>query len=334
MEASDTDISSWHLRATEDGIQIRDSILWLDARFTRDLSFLSSACCLSGRTEARVITTEETVKLLAINNIKLNALICPYNQTVALGQLKMELLPSGTGLGSASLWVEQRHGSLLYAPQLQPQKTGITRVMQLKQADTLVLGARSPFPAHHHASRKKEKERLLQAVQERLAQGEYPVILCEPYAIAQEICKYLAEHGIEPAVHKSIYRINQIYAMYGSDLGSFHLLHKRLRDKKVLILPGSNLTRAVDRRPLPDGPIFCIEESPQLPSSPDLRRPVAERFFMSSYGDARELKSIIQTVNPREVLVSGPYAKQYAEELSSSKLSVEAIFPSHLPNLF
>ena len=157
MEASETDISGWQLRATEDGIQIRDSILWLDARFTRDLSFLSSACCLSGRTEARVITTEETVKLLAINNIKLNALICPYNQIVSLGQLRMELLPSGTGLGASSLWVEQRHGSLLYAPQLQPQKTGITRVMQLKPADTLILGARSPFPAHHHASRKKRR---------------------------------------------------------------------------------------------------------------------------------------------------------------------------------
>ncbi|HYX36739.1 MAG TPA: hypothetical protein VE954_26830 [Oligoflexus sp.] len=334
MEASDTDISGWQLRATEDGIQILDSILWLDARFTRDLSFLSSACCLSGRTEARVISTEETVKLLAINNIKLNALICPYNQIVSLGQLRMELLPSGAGLGAASLWVEQRQGTLLYAPQLQPQKTGITRLMQLKHADTLVLGARHPFPAHHHPSRKKEKDRLLQALQQCMAQGEYPIILCEPYAVAQEICRFLAEHGIEPAVHKSIYRINQIYGMYGSDLGAYSLLHKRLREKKVLILPLSTYSKPIDRKPLPDGPIFCVEESLQQTSWPDLRRPVAERFFISSSGDGRELKSIIQSVSPREVFVSGPYAKQYAEELSTQKLPIHALYPSHLPTLF
>ena len=59
------------------------------------------------------------------------------------------------------------------------------------------------------------------------------MILCEPYAVAQEICKFLSEHGIELAVHKSIYRINQIYGMYGSDLGTYSLLHKRLREKKV-----------------------------------------------------------------------------------------------------
>jgi len=334
MEASDTDISGWQLRATEDGIQIQDSILWLDARFTRDLSFLSSACCLSGRTEARVITTEETVKLLAINNIKLNALVCPYNQIVSLGQLRMELLPSGTGLGAASLWVEQRQGSLLYASQLQPQKTGITRQMQLKAADTLVLGARSPFPAHHHQSRKKEKERLLQALQQRIAQGEYPVILCEPYAVAQELCRFLTDHGIEPAVHKSIYRINQMYGIYGSDLGSYSLLHKRLREKRVLILPLSRHGKPTDRRPLPDGPIFCIEESSQQPSIPDLRRPAAERFFISSSGDGRELKTIIQSVSPRVVYVTGPYAKQYADELSTPRLPVQALFPSHLPTLF
>jgi hypothetical protein len=61
---------------------------------------------------------------------------------------------------------------------------------------------------------------------------------------------------------------------------------------------------------------------------------VAERFFISSSGDGRELKSIIQSVSPREVFVTGPYAKQYAEELSTQKLPVQALYPSHLPTLF
>lgn len=333
MEANDTETTGWRLRPTEDGIQIHDSILWLDARFTGDLSFLSSAHLLSGRTSSQVITTEETVKLLAINSIKLNALVRPYNQLISIGQLKLELLPSGATLGGASLFVETRQGSLLYAPQLQPHKTGTTRTMQLKKADTLILGAHTPFPAHHHPSRKKEKERLLQAISSHTARGEFPLILCEPFTIAQELCKSLSEAGIQLAVHKSIYRINKIYEFYGSDLGSYSLLHRRLREKRVIILP-LQTTKTGTQRPLPEGPIFCIEDSPIENSQPDLMREVAERFIISSSCDGRDLRSIIQTVDPREVYFTGAYARQYETELASSKYPVRALFPSHLPVLF
>ncbi len=333
MEANDTETTRWRLRPTEDGIQVDDSILWLDARYTGDLSFLSSAQLLSSRTQSRVITTEETVKLLAINSIKLNALVRPYNQLVSIGQLRLELLPSGAALGGASLMVETRQGTLLYAPHLQPHKTGTTRTMQLKQADTLILGAHTPFPSHHHPSRKKEKERLLQAVSNQLAQGAHPIILCEPYAVAQELCKSMAEAGIPLAVHKSIYRINKIYEFYGSELGPYSLLHRRLRDKKVIIWPLPTSKTGVQRL-LPEGPLFCVEDSISTSSFPDLMRTVAERFIISSGCDGRDLKSIIQTVDPREVYFTGPYARQYETELSSSKYPVRALFPSHLPLLF
>lgn len=333
MEANDTETTGWRLRPTEDGIQIHDSILWLDARFTGDLSFLSSAHFLSGRTSSRVITTEETVKLLAINSIKLNALVCPYNQLISIGQLKLELLPSGAALGGASLYVETRQGSLLYAPQLQAHKSGTTRTMQLKAADTLILGARTPFPAHHHPSRKKEKDRLLQAISSQIARGEYPLIFCEPFAVAQELCKSLSEAGLPLAVHKSIYRINKVYEHYGSDLGTYSLLHRRLREKKIIILP-LHAHKSQQQRPLPEGPIFCVEESPVQLTQPDLMRGVEERFVISSSCDARDLRAMIQTVDPREVFFTGAYARQYETELSSSKYPVRALFPSHLPVLF
>ncbi len=334
MELSGTDTGNWRLRQTEDGIQVDDSILWLDARFTGGLSFLSSAHGLSGRTDAKVITTEETLKLLAINNIKLNALVRPYNQPISIGQLRLELLPSGAALGGSSLYVETRAGSLLYAPQLQAHKTGITRTMQLQPADTLILGANTPFPEQNHPSRKKEKERLLQAVQAYVERGEYPVIFCEPYAIAQEISKLLSEAGIPLAVHKSIYRIHKIYEMYGSELGSYNLLHRRLREPHVMIVPMQPTSRKIGQTPLPEGPIFTIEESINEETPVDLVRPIVERFVIGSTCDARDFKSVIQAVHPREVYFTGPYAKQYAAELKSSKYSVHALHPSHLPALF
>jgi hypothetical protein len=334
MQANETDIASWRLLPTEDGIRLSDSILWLDARSTAELSFLSSASGLSGRSSSQVITTEETSRLLGMHRIPLNALICPYNQTISIGPLNLELLPSGAGLGAASLYIKTPAGDILYAPKLQPQKTGISRTMQLKNAETLVLGAHTPFPPHHHPSRRKEKDRLLHTVQDYLKNGQFPVILCDPYAIAQEICKFLAEAGIELSVARSIYSIHKIYEEYGSDLGPYALHHRKMREPRVFVIPSTLAKKSA--LPLPAGPIFCIDESPHQQIQVDLLRPAAERFLISQTCDARELKTIIQTVDPNEVFITGPYAKQYASELASLKtqVKIEALFPSHLPTLF
>lgn len=323
----------WDLLPTEDGIRVGDSILWLDAQFASELSFLSSASGLKNRTTSKFIATEETSRLLAINNIRLNALVVPYNHTVAIGPLKLELLPSGSGLGASSLYVEHRTSSLLYAPRLQPQKTGVSRTMQLKPAHTLVLGAFTPFPPSHHPSRRKEKERLLTAMQSYLAKGLSPVIVCEPYAIAQEISKLLAEANVPVTVSGSIFRANKVYESYGSDLGPYTMQHRKAAGPQVVIVPKAQ----DDKRtlyPIPPGPLFMIDESAQLPLVSDIRRPAEDRFVISATSDARELKTIIQTVEPREVFVTGPYAKQYANELNSSRAPVLPLFPSHLPTLF
>ncbi|RZA18524.1 MAG: hypothetical protein EOP10_20975 [Proteobacteria bacterium] len=332
MLEQETETTGWDLFPTEDGIRIGDSILWLDAQNTPDLSFLSGASNLKNRTSSKVIATEETTRLLAINNIRLNALVVAYNQTVAIGQFKLELLPSGSGLGAASLYVENRQHSLLYAPRLQPQKTGISRTMQLKRADTLILGAYTPYPPSHHPSRKKEKERLLQTMQAYLAQGQCPVIVCEPYAIAQEICKLLAEANVRVSVAGSIYRTNKIYESYGSDIGPYTMQHRKTEEPHVIIVPEMQEKRHI--YPVPPGPIFMIDESSHQPLQADIRRPAVERFVISQTCDARELKTIIQTVEPREVFITGPYAKQYASELASLKTRVMALFPRHLPTLF
>jgi len=334
MQEHTTDIASWDLLPTEDGIRIGNSILWLDAQFTPDLSFLSGASSLKNRTTSKVIATEETCRLLAINNIRLNALVVAYNQNVSIGQFKLELLPSGAGLGAASLYVETRQSSLLYAPRLQPQKTGISRTMQLKRADTLILGAHTPYPPSHHPSRKKEKERLLHTMQAYIEQGLCPVLVCEPYAIAQEICKLLAEANVPLSVAGSIFRTNKVYESYGSDIGPYTMQHKKMDTPRVIMVPQMQEKEKKTIYPIPPGPVFMIDESSHQPVQSDIRRPPVERFVISATCDARELKTIIQTVEPREVFITGPYAKQYASELGSLKSPVIALFPSHLPTLF
>ena len=70
----------------------------------------------------------------------------------------MELVPSGAGLGSA-LYIETPSRTLLYAPAIQTQKTEITRQMQLRPAETLILSAKLPLPSLEQLSRKKQKQK-------------------------------------------------------------------------------------------------------------------------------------------------------------------------------
>ena len=151
--------------STEDGLHLKDSILWLDAYSTGQLSFLSVARESIKNLLPQVIATEETVKVLEAFRKKPNALVCQYNRPFSIGQLKMELLPSGHSFGGALLYLETGHQSLLYAPSLQTLKIPTHRQLQLKKAKTLILKAQTPDPLQSPSkTRNREKEATIRCI--------------------------------------------------------------------------------------------------------------------------------------------------------------------------
>lgn len=322
------------VRSTEDGLHLADSILWFDSRGSGDLSFLSSADVADKKPDVpQVIATEETVKILEAYRKRPNALVCQYNRPFSIGRLKMELLPSGSVLGGASLYVETEKGRLLYAPQLQTQRIATVRQMQLKRANTLILGAFNPDPNAVMPTRKKERERLLEVVKKYLAEGSFPTILCKPVAIAQELTKLFSDEGIAVAVHSTIFRINKVYEACGSQLGNYTHFSKRSQSKnRVLLMPLPAKPGSVTK--IPDGPILVVEDTIMDQSVPStLKRPI-ERFYLSSGCDGAELREIIAAVNPKELYFFGPYAKRYVEELKGTAPKIKPLFPDDQPTLF
>jgi putative mRNA 3-end processing factor len=323
------------VRQTEDGLHLTDSILWFDSRGSGDLSFLSSAASREHPKVPQVIATEETVKILEAYRKKPNALVCQYNRPFSIGRLKMELLPSGCVLGGASLYVETDKGRLLYAPQLLPQRVPTVRQMQLKRANTLILGVTHPDPHAAMPNRKKEKERLLETVRQYVAAGEYPVILCEPVATAQEITKLMTESGVPLAVHDAIFRVNTVYEAYGSPLGEYSRYSRKHTKRKVALFPLPRAGSGTLRAPLPDGPILVVEDTLEAMTQPGAAfRTIAARFHIASTCDGPEIREIIAAVNPRELYVFGPYAKRYVDELSDVCSVVRPLFPNDQPTLF
>jgi hypothetical protein len=323
------------VRSTGDGLHIEDSILWLDATNSGKLSFLSSAKTKVQPQGPQIIATEETIRLIQTSQSVVNALICQYNRPFSIGKLKIELLPSGSTLGGASLFLQWEDKRLLYAPELQTQKIPTVRKMQLKKAHVLILSAKHPDPHFHFPNRKKEKERFLKVVKNYMTQGQYPFVFCEPSGKAQELIKWLTENDVPVATHQTIYRYNKIYESYGNDLGRYSQYNPKYQKHKVTFFPISERGRwHYLKRPISDRPIIYIEDHFEQTPGITAMSEVDDRFYLSSTCEGRDYKEIIQAVAPKEVYIFGPYAKKYVDEFKNLAQIVQPLYDNSQPTLF
>lgn len=191
-----------------------------------------------------------------------------------------------------------------------------------------------PDPTAALPNRRKERERLLEAVSKSLSSGRYPLIFCPPIAVAQEITKLLTENNFPVSVHNQIFHVNRVYDGFGANLGKYTMSKTRHTKNKVMIfsLP-QGPDRASIKLRLPEGPVFYVEETMAASNAPEVFRDVTERFFLSACASGPELKEIITTVNPKEVYFFGPYAKKYAEEFKGVAQSVKPLFSNDQPTL-
>ncbi len=319
--------------STDDGIQILGSILWLDAKAKAGISFFSSAASIDQKPTGQIITTEETSKVLETLKRRPNALVCQYNRPFSIGRLKMELLPSGTMIGGASIYIENEKERILYAPHVQIQKIHTNRHIQLKKASTLLLGAYHPDPNLPPPNRKKEKERLLEFVSSEIKKGSWPTILCDPFTIAQEITHLFSENDISVSVHPVISRIHKIYETYGIKLGNFNTYSPRAKRQKVVILPKPRRLKSMPSNLISNHPLIVIESFVPSLNEEEIYKDIAHNFKLNMASDGKELKEVIQSVDPKELCIFGPFAKKYAEEFKSICPKVEPLYLNNQPTL-
>ncbi|MEZ4742837.1 MAG: hypothetical protein R3B45_10385 [Bdellovibrionota bacterium] len=320
------------LRSTSDGLHLDGSILWFDSHATGQLSFLSSCISTTKTKVPQVITTEETARILESFKRKPNALICQYNRPFSIGKLKMELLPSGSILGGASLYVETDKGRLLYAPQLQTHRISIVRQMQLKRAKSLALGAYKPAPQITLPNRKKELESLVAQVADSCSKGQWPVILCQAFGTAQEITKSLSDHKLPVSVHSSIAKVNKIYELYGSQLGRYSTYSAKKPNNKILLWP-LPLSKNFKIPTFPDSPLILVKDNTIEHELEEISQLIGS-YIISNSSDANDLKEVIAAVQPKELFLFGPYAKAYVEEFKNLSPVVAPLFADNQPTLF
>lgn len=132
-----------------DGVHLTGTPIWCDARRRRDVCFVSSVERIGKPGHGQLIGTAPMLALLGAYGG--GHLAVPLRQRFTLGTLRLELIPSGRGLGTAALWVDAIGRTALYAgairPTLAPGSLG--EVAEVRSCDALVIDA--PFGEPHHA---------------------------------------------------------------------------------------------------------------------------------------------------------------------------------------
>lgn len=169
------------LCAWRNGVHIVGTPLWCDARHSRDVCFLSSARAEFVRKHGQLIATEETVRLVSSAGGP-RMLSVPPGRPFSLGELRLELLPSGYYPGAASLIVNVRGQRLLYAGMVNLRGSALTPPCELRTCDILVLNATFGHPRFVFPPREEVEERLGAWIAEVILDGATPVLFVEPRA--------------------------------------------------------------------------------------------------------------------------------------------------------
>jgi hypothetical protein len=239
------------------GVRLSDTVVTCDGWAATDLLFLSHAPVLSphgrrglpsvGRGRRQLLATEATLTLLGPvgERLRPHALLAPVGRPFALGDLRLEVVSSGHLPGGASLLSDKGGRRLLYAG---PIGDGA----DLRAAHAVCLDARWAGAGPGLPSRADAEAAVRAAAADR-ADGQAPVLLIDPPALAPGIVQVLADAGLAVRTHR---KILEAFAVYRRALGltrpvtAVQRLAGRLAPGELLLWPAGAPLPALAARPL------------------------------------------------------------------------------------
>jgi putative mRNA 3-end processing factor len=184
-----------------DGVHLTGTPIWCDARRRRDVCFVSSADRVVASDHGQLIATPITLALVG-ERVTSGPLAVPLRRPFTLGTLRLELIPSGRGLGAAALHVDSRGRTVLYAG---PVRTNAERdPAEVRTSDALVVAAPFGEPHHVFAPVADLASQLIEWSRAQLAAGAMPIAVVDSVVDGLEVVARLAAEGVELGGSKSL----------------------------------------------------------------------------------------------------------------------------------
>jgi putative mRNA 3-end processing factor len=298
-----------------EGIHLKGTGLWFDSKKKAGLSFISSANIDGFTPSEKIIATPETIKFLFSKIKKSIVLACPYYRPFTLGNLQLELVPSGHMLGSSQMIVDKGDKTLIYTGDLNLKKLPTQEPAYTKHCDVLAMKCTFGQEQYIFPSFDESMEPIIKFINETLSSDSTPVILVEPLGKAQDIIKALGENGFKLSLHESIYKATKIYEEFGVQFGDYELFKPVQIQEKVVIIPPYKIEpdniKNIKRKRVAIVVECAAEEKSGIKSA----FKADEAFTLSNHAGYNELLQYVELVEPEKVYLIDEHATEFAKTL-------------------
>lgn len=337
-----------HLSSDNGTVTVEHSILTLDADSSALVNFVSSPgpAYLRGRVSGKqVLLSDEAYRILAPRFPQTPFLPCQYFRPISLGNLNVELVPSGESPGSSFLRVTKNVDTLLYASSWSRQTSGAFRKAVFKPASTLLVRLQSNPLAVAHTNARKETERLLEFAQKIVRAQENIVVAVGSFGEGQRLASKFHAAGLPVSCDAKLFRIMKTLAdaiPHSEVPGWLRAVRKHgatLSGNEAppsVVLVSKELLLRQRPRALPQGVWVWLGSD----SLHGFRQPwMLGLTFVDSFGihntpDAPELLALVADVKPSQVLLYGEGAPQVVQWLAGKGVPAELFAPPRLQTLF
>ncbi len=318
------------------GVRIAGTVIACDAAASTDLVFLSHAPAFAlharralprlGGGRRQLLATELTLALLGAvgQRLKAHALPAGYGRPFSLGDVRLEMFPSGFMPGAASLLCEHGGRRIVYAGPIGAEAADV------RAADALCIDATYGSRAAAFPTRDQALADVGRAVREVLARGGAPVVLVDPVSVAVDVGAALAADRIGLCAHRAIVQAAIAFRRAGLPAPPLQRFSGKVAPGEALLWPAG--VRAPARRAgaRPPG-IILVSPDAGAPASPTLDGP---RVVFPTAADFAGLERYVVATGASEVALINAPGDELAGALRARGIDAYALGPPRQIELF
>ena len=317
------------------GVRIAGTIVACGAAAGTDLVFLSHAPVLAvharralprlGGARRQLLATPVTLSLLgpAGDRLKAHALPAGYGRPFSLGDLRLEMFPSGFMPGAASLLCEQAGRRIVYAGPIGASGA------EVRAADALCIDATFASAATVFPSRDQALADVGRAVRDVLGRGGAPIVLVDPVTVGVDVASALAGDRIGLCAHRAIVQATMAYRRAGVPAPSLQRFAGKVGAGEALLWPmGARVPprRAGAREP---GVILVSADAGREEATA-----AAARVLFPSAADFAGLVRYIEATGAAEVALVNAPGDELVEVLRARGVDAYTLGPPRQIELF
>jgi putative mRNA 3-end processing factor len=320
------------------GLHLKSSVLWFDAPTPHQLCFISHANIASALSHQKILATMETNELLRTMGSahgrgrrldEPQALVSPYGRPFSLGQLSLELFPSGHILGSSSLLVKHQGLSIVYAGHVNPRSSPLAQRLEARTCDVLVLTGQFGQRRFVFPPLEQTAESLIRFTRDTLERNLIPVFFCSPLGEAQEVAHLLIQAGIRCRAHRQIFSACKAYSSIGFplDVRSFPPVNAEALLWPISLHTSPSLNKISGiRTAFVSG--MALDDASREEMSCDAS------FAISTHSDYPGLLEYVKVCEPNHVLIPPGANVELQDDLKALGMEVTSIGPPQQMDLF